>query len=300
MNGRSSGFWVLIILGLAGVSGAGVLETKQAAPAGSKETTTSTAPVESTDVAACKEKDPLQAMLRDYYTTIPSRLSDANIASVLIATVPDPSDARAAYRFDERLESLERAIQDAGYVVDRHCLPWSSTSGADSKRPSSNIKRPQDAEPGIVLFRDTRNQTNPCLLVLFLVGETPTFGAHKNALIEALDAAREIQPNRRDFQVIGPNFSGSAQSLRIAAEMWAKKWALAEAPEIELSFVTGSATVPGIRKTLSDDIPAAGLAHLKINFYSTVWDDKTAAVGACQPDPDVTLEPFSESAGRFV
>ena len=83
MNGRSSGFWVLIILGLAGVSGAGVLETKQAAPAGSKETTTSTAPVESTDVAACKEKDPLQAMLRDYYTTIPSRLSDANIASVL-------------------------------------------------------------------------------------------------------------------------------------------------------------------------------------------------------------------------
>jgi hypothetical protein len=42
----------------------------------------------------------------------------------LIATVPDPKDSSLGYLFDRYLAAIQRALETAGYVLDRFEPPW--------------------------------------------------------------------------------------------------------------------------------------------------------------------------------
>src|SRR5262249_44632261 len=95
----------------------------------------------------------------------------------LIATVPDPVDSRVGWEFDGQLSAIQRAIENDGYVPDRHWLPWRCGHGDEAKEAADNHRQ----QPGLLLFR-ARDR----VLVLFLVGETPTTGIHKAAFLQAL------------------------------------------------------------------------------------------------------------------
>ena len=133
----------------------------------------------------------------------------------LIATVPDPVDSHVGWEFDGQLSAIQRAIENDGYVPDRHWLPWRCGNGDEAKETADNHRQ----QPGLLLFR-FRDR----VLVLFLVGETPTTGIHKEAFLHALrfvdDWTARTDAKAQPFRVIGPSFSGSAFSLREAIWQW--------------------------------------------------------------------------------
>jgi hypothetical protein len=145
----------------------------------------------------------------------------------LIATLPDPTAPALRDKFDGSLDAIERALDDAGYVIDRLDLPWPTSAGDESKKPwpeqsvmaefeepsgSRNPLPPSGAgaENGppnqarkLEFQVKSESSTNRVsedpgiilfrsklkskLLVLFLIGERPTKGVEKKPLRSALD-----------------------------------------------------------------------------------------------------------------
>ena len=181
----------------------------------------------------------------------------------LIATIPDPRSAGLAYAFDTALQALRLGVEQAQptpdaphYYRDREWLPWSQGSGEGSNGDSD---RCADDFPGLVLFRGGGTE-KPRLLVLLLVGETPTTGVQPRAMQDAL-ALSEIlalggrgEACRTDAQercplctkIIGPTFSGGASSLRLALDQWTRGRSTRGATRI----VTGSATGDSVARVL--------------------------------------------------
>src|SRR5208337_3163640 len=102
----------------------------------------------------------------------------------LIATVPDPIDSRLPNFFNSFAESIESAAQDAGYTLDRFALPWMEEGDKGQNGPALGRQTLAESVPGLILFR---NPTEQKLLLVFLVGETPTTGIHKQAMFSALE-----------------------------------------------------------------------------------------------------------------
>src|SRR5262245_37501136 len=189
----------------------------------------------------------------------------------LIATLPDPKDSRLDYMFDRYLDVIQLAIGDAGYTFDRYWLPWDRSRAAapvglpaDPKSPQTVMATRHLYDPGVILFRGDKK-----LLLLFLVGETPTGGIHKvafqNALwqIEELDGWRESNTEgatEMQLRVISPSFSGSADSLATLLKSWMQGY---ETPP-KVRIVSGSAT--SINKT--DFL--GKIAREGVNFQTTV------------------------------
>src|SRR5580765_5751 len=129
----------------------------------------------------------------------------------LIATVPDPKETRLDDIFDHYVDAIQRACEEADWEFDRYSLPWRT-----SKDDSSSAQKTGRAwnTPGVLLFR---HSTSDRLLVVYLIGETPTAGVHKVALRNALDEVTELsavnsgpyQPVARNVRIMGPAFSGS-------------------------------------------------------------------------------------------
>ena len=42
----------------------------------------------------------------------------------LLALVPDPVESSSGYRFDSVVDSIQRAVETQGYVLDRYFYPW--------------------------------------------------------------------------------------------------------------------------------------------------------------------------------
>jgi hypothetical protein len=59
----------------------------------------------------------------------------------LIATLPDPAAPALRDKFDGSLDAIERALGDAGYVIDRLDLPWPMSAGDESQkvRPNQSV-----------------------------------------------------------------------------------------------------------------------------------------------------------------
>ncbi|HKQ93211.1 MAG TPA: hypothetical protein VJZ77_21295 [Blastocatellia bacterium] len=101
-------------------------------------------------------------------------------------------------------------------------------------------------DPGVILFRDSKSKK---LLLLFLVGETPTGGIHKFAFkdalrqIDGLAALMTEGVNKKALRIIGPSFSGSADSLAILLKAWIGEYDMAQpkAPPPAVRIVSGSA-----------------------------------------------------------
>ena len=179
----------------------------------------------------------------------------------LVATVPDPVDAGTGWLFDQYLDAIESAISADDYLLDRHSLPWKCAQAVEGRcAGKSSQEDPQCAmeglhrrRPGVVLFR---HHEDAKLLVLFLVGETPTWGVQKAALMEALDSACRMTSGGHTLRhcalpipLLGPTFSGSAASLRLAIEEWMRSRQLAAQPP-NLRIISGNASDLGNRDEL--------------------------------------------------
>jgi hypothetical protein len=159
----------------------------------------------------------------------------------LIALVPDPVAAHIGWMFDPLVESIQRAVEADHYSFDRFAFPWDAGAaekaacdrkdGADAS--TCGPHPPHESLPGVLLFRksDWARANAPSaapatddVLAIYLVGETPTGGVHKRALESAM--TRVAACSTAPLKILGPTFSGSARSLRIALSDW---WA-ANAP----------------------------------------------------------------------
>ncbi|MBZ5560911.1 MAG: hypothetical protein LAP13_00665 [Acidobacteriia bacterium] len=200
----------------------------------------------------------------------------------LIATVPDPISSRLPYFFDSFIDSIESAVEAAGYALDRFALPWvqKGSEGGSTLSPQRSL---YESTPGLILFRNPRDHK---LLLVFLVGETPTTGIHKRAMFSALDQMAQFYPwdpshaslppefpkttirsPADTFKVMGPSFSGSAVSLRFVLDSWIDS--RNNPSNLRFEIISGTATAIDASR-----LSQAG--HGRTTFHATVPpDDET-------------------------
>jgi hypothetical protein len=196
----------------------------------------------------------------------------------MFVTIPDPVDSRLPYLFDRNLTAIQRAAETDSYVLASFDLPWLDEIRARAAANSDSTSlvgvahdhhHEYETHPGYLLFRQEQMgplDTSRALLV-FLVGETPTTGIQKRTMINALDEAAwlcghsysdsapkdiadEVKSSRpsnipfpadcNELRVLGPSFSGSAQSLDFALHSWMESHEPNRRPRFRI--VSGSAT----------------------------------------------------------
>src|SRR5262245_43214679 len=190
----------------------------------------------------------------------------------LIATVPDPNDTRLDHQFDRALDAIRRALESADYTFDRFWLPWDRSRTVTSPISTVDPRIAQMAtrhlrDPGVILFRDSRSKK---LLLLFLVGETPTGGIHRVAFQNALRQIKELprrvgsmteEPaQKKPLLILGPYFPSSANSLAILL----KGWMDGQKSPPNFRIITGSTGL------IDKDYFLNYLAPAEVSFYTTV------------------------------
>ena len=177
----------------------------------------------------------------------------------LTVLVADPIDSGLAADFDLELRALQSALADADYQLDRHWLPWTDPKAIEDKEYREAA--------GIMLFRRAAEHGDrSSLLAVFLIGETPKQGIHKPAFRNAVSFILGLhraactafydagppppQVPRQDCEtaarleipVLGPTYSGAAESLRLAIA--------ATPPNACFRVVSGSASAPKVDTVL--------------------------------------------------
>lgn len=199
---------------------------------------------------------------------------------VLVVTVPDPRESSLDWAYDSYMESVRRALEASGSVIDR---AWFPAPGDSLRRPAGRdtLHVPAfDALPGVLLFRQDGAPPADSLTLVYLVGEIPTTGVHTAALRTALQEREALLgappdagglpgngPRRDVIRIVGPTFSGSSPSLRRALETWGT-----EAPEpVTFRVVSGAATAPGNADRLDFEVvrPSDG-GRVRSTFAATV------------------------------
>jgi hypothetical protein len=135
-------------------------------------------------------------------------LDDDQVSDFIIATVPDPAHTRFGYFADRSLESIERAVTNSGWYFDSQWLPWKRGTNPDDERAWLDADETY-REPGILLFRREDR-----LLVVFVVGETPTSGIDRMSLKKAICYGTWLSKETSKILIDGPSFSGSMDSLK--------------------------------------------------------------------------------------
>jgi hypothetical protein len=214
----------------------------------------------------------------------------------MIVGVPDPEASMLRMETDWTLDMVQRGLEASlhRFVLDRFDLPWRLRVRGQQAQAEEESRRP-DEEPGLMLFRCGRNPYHRHLLLVFLVGETPTAGVHKTALtraiaqIVALTALARTDPNLGDpkpwqtsvegcrssrprgscgynlIPVLGPHFTGSDSSYLLAFQHWNSG--------VSFDCVTGSAT--GIS-------PKVMNRGREILGYPSDLDNKLVSLGSTQ------------------
>lgn len=206
-----------------------------------------------------------------------------------IATVPDPVDSGLGYNFDTTLQALRLGMEErkprdatigpgAALYRDRSFLPWDDRLTPAPKRPDSEACR--ETTPGIMLFRGS-DSGGARIGALLLVGETPSSGVHVAAMIHALEVAYAVNGKGATCtdgypsdgstctRIVGPTFSGSAYSMRLAIDRWTKR--PGQSPT-SFRIVSGSATGADVPKTLGQGAWSSGASG---TFASTVIPERT-------------------------
>ncbi len=184
-----------------------------------------------------------------------------------VALVADPLDSFLPARFDQALAAIQEGFADSGFLLDRIDLPWTAEE-AKKADPAYRWR------PGLLLFRRPGRAGNGRLAIVLLVGETAKQGVHKRAFAQALEAAEALTTERkradgqslRRIRILGPTFSGSRESLRLAFEAWKTGFGEKASPEVWL--VSGSATSSWLDLCVFD-------CSKDIRFFRTVVDDDT-------------------------
>lgn len=222
------------------------------------------------------------------------RLEDRGVdARFLIATVADPIDSHLPLSFDLSLAAMLRALERHGYVLDSYRLPWRDELQQARRTASAAAEADHNRQPGVVICRRVKkpDSCSNCelkieLLVLLLVGETPTAGIHKEAMLTALDLVLAWQlpipagqsGRCASVKVVGPSYSGSVPSLSLALKTWkaestAVRQCLTGSTPIRVSLISGSATAvdPEAFK-----IAGSESTDFKVCFHATVVPDTVA------------------------
>ena len=125
----------------------------------------------------------------------------------MIATIPNPELTHLSLTFDRYIESITWALDDGdmdreSYSFDSYWFPWRSDQKAETdpekgKAAEKDRDRRSDM-PGILLFRRSQQSPDPArphpekdLLMVFLVGETPTDGINRAAFNQGLGLCHE-------------------------------------------------------------------------------------------------------------
>jgi hypothetical protein len=189
----------------------------------------------------------------------------------MVALVPDPIDSEMPAAFDQAMDGIQRGFASRFFLLDRQWLPWPTATAAAAAGPTQLYRR----SPGLLLFRRdglvkddpleheprcltaapyANGEVEHCLVGVFLVGETPKRGIHQAAFLQALRLIRALggghdrregtpsqaaaAPPSGTVKILGPSFSGSAESLRLAVRLAQRKGL----GPLDLEIVTGSAT----------------------------------------------------------
>lgn len=170
---------------------------------------------------------------------LPTDLESLDITAI-IATVPDPVHAHVAMSFDRAVDALLQAAQDNGYVGSYYWLPWKNSQGPTMADSDGNTEPGHDPvrerEPGLMVLR---NLTAKKVIYVFLVGETPTLGidgfqferafAYETELKSAVNGHGLFSRGRSgSAAIIGPQYSGSAASLKLGIETAQRKFGITE------------------------------------------------------------------------
>jgi hypothetical protein len=190
---------------------------------------------------------------------------------VVIVTVPDPIDSHLDWAFDTYLESVRRAYETAGYVLDRFWLPWSAKPDTTLVEGSgARGRRVREEYPGVLLFRGV-SAKGPALQLVYLVGEVPTAGVHKGALRRALEDRDRLVANTPadSVRIVGPSFSGSTASLVQLLAEWSQSphsdtAATRRAGQLRVRMVSGAATLASNQ---------AVFAHSRVDYSATLNTD---------------------------
>ena len=215
----------------------------------------------------------------------------------VIALVPDPIDSHFPLTFDNAISSIHQAFGDHGFVRDRQLLLWQYGLKKDKDAKASDRSAPWRNQPSAILFRKTRpdptdkksssTAIDTDLVLVLLVGETPTAGVQRPAFINAVEfvVANQLSAHsdagQLDIPIIGPTFSGTSASLQSTLSLWwpefDKRMLLAQAPRHErkltINFVSGSATSASNINFLGFDLPGEKQHHFKSTFQATVLPD---------------------------
>jgi hypothetical protein len=206
--------------------------------------------------------------------------------TVIIATVPDPELTHLSMVFDRYIESITAAAADGDldkqqYRFNSYWFPWHPGAQEETdpvKQERAEKERDKRVStPGILLFRQLDDPDH--LLLVFLVGETPTSGVNRTAFLQAWKYGKELDTSRKDKKeldtppplpicadsqcvaILGPSFTGSMPSL---------KRLLADPSVVDpaLPTVVISGAVTGIP-------PAEGLALLAPAHFCTTIETET-------------------------
>jgi hypothetical protein len=185
-----------------------------------------------------------------------SRFGDCSSAGTppvtfLIATLPDPDRSGLVYIYERNREAIQRALEALGYGLEAEFLPW----------PHREAAHPEDT-PGVILYRHRRFND---MVAVLAIGETATAGIHRKALAAALDGVssdvscplcslRGPSCSKADIskvpracpqhvRILGPTFSGSANSLESTLETWNLGCGLA-VPSYRVVSGTATAVTP--------------------------------------------------------
>lgn len=178
-------------------------------------------------------------------------------AQFLIAGTPDPEVTSVPATFDVMVESIMRAAAFHNWRYDRYWVPWVPGKRA-TMSPTAADPVQSNNEPGLLLFRRIDG-----ILVVFLVGETPTSGVNKTAFVNAAEFILARAPNQ-PLRVLGPRFSGSVDSYKIALNALERNAGYAGA-----TLISGSAT----RAANKEDFDLISTLEKPVNYSATVEND---------------------------
>lgn len=192
---------------------------------------------------------------------------------VLIATVHDPVDSHLQTYFDADFSVLQRAIQDDGLILSQHWLPWQQwiQQTQHPEQIPDSITRLYEKEPGVLLCH-SESAAHPRILVVLLVGETPTGGVHAQAFQTALTIASRFG---NTIRVVGPNTSGACFSICRNLTKWFDAQTGTLLGEINVHFISGKATS-------SDSLHQLDFSHVGIgswlvsDVHTTILPDSIA------------------------
>lgn len=229
--------------------------------------------------------------------------------SFIIATLPNPDNPSLRYEFDRDSDSIQLAFSHENYFLAKSYLPWTEQPAAKGESTGGTDPPPPDhsGRLGTMLFRrfddesdDHKHPAHDSLMVVFVVGETPTEGVDVAALGSALDQVARLrgwigtdaasapahlvelthdQPN--EIKILGPTYSGSATSMQEVLRSWLYFGKLAQ-PLPHISLLSGSATAIKAWPKKLGEFHSTELAAAEMNdgifefFKETLGDPRIA------------------------